>query len=565
MLNDYKNIDTFLQNYFNSENNTVLLTIHQMSKNLSHSKAFYKFLRNKIKKLINYRINSINEENVFKEYEWIINMIQLFKKIFREIKNIYKIEKEILSLFKHRVLSLKTLLINLMSSNYVNKKFNNFDKFLHINNYFGLGFKELLEVETVQRLVIYYKDYSIADLEKSFEYFNDDFLQIQDKVLFSLSNLVDEFNIFSCLQEKENIEFLNKLFTDNKTKYKEIILTFLQEKYSYNSLVKITDENLYVNIILAMYKEYKEVDQFIKTVFVSVFKGLDINYEYFVNSLDCVTSRSTDLYEFSGIIYNFISEKEMYEQQLRKTLCFRLINNITTVEEEEKFINLYKVNAGDVYSYKMLNILEDFKKRIIFNNSEIMMIRKFQWAEFENTNVFLKSLDNLKKKYEDEIAKFERKKIIWMDLLSSVDVEIFNKNFTLSLLQYKILLNLNNKEYIRNLDYLHKKELNILLEYKLVVLKDDNFYLNEDCEGCCLNINKHSIVKNKSEFSTELTRDCTSEVLDSKIMLQLKKNKTLKISQLNSLAEQNRIFERLDILEKKGFCKIEEDTVSYCP
>ncbi|EEQ82414.1 hypothetical protein NCER_100868 [Vairimorpha ceranae BRL01] len=565
MLNDYKNIDTFLQNYFNSENNTVLLTIHQMSKNLSHSKAFYKFLRNKIKKLINYRINSINEENVFKEYEWIINMIQLFKKIFREIKNIYKIEKEILSLFKHRVLSLKTLLINLMSSNYVNKKFNNFDKFLHINNYFGLGFKELLEVETVQRLVIYYKDYSIADLEKSFEYFNDDFLQIQDKVLFSLSNLVDEFNIFSCLQEKENIEFLNKLFTDNKIKYKEIILTFLQEKYSYNSLVKITDENLYVNIILAMYKEYKEVDQFIKTVFVSVFKGLDINYEYFVNSLDCVTSRSTDLYEFSGIIYNFISEKEMYEQQLRKTLCFRLINNITTVEEEEKFINLYKVNAGDVYSYKMLNILEDFKKRIIFNNSEIMMIRKFQWAEFENTNVFLKSLDNLKKKYEDEIAKFERKKIIWMDLLSSVDVEIFNKNFTLSLLQYKILLNLNNKEYIRNLDYLHKKELNILLEYKLVVLKDDNFYLNEDCEGCCLNINKHSIVKNKSEFSTELTRDCTSEVLDSKIMLQLKKNKTLKISQLNSLAEQNRIFERLDILEKKGFCKIEEDTVSYCP
>lgn len=565
MLNDYKNIDTFLQNYFNSENNTVLLTIHQMSKNLSHSKAFYKFLRNKIKKLINYRINSINEENVFKEYEWIINMIQLFKKIFREIKNIYKIEKEILSLFKHRVLSLKTLLINLMSSNYVNKKFNNFDKFLHINNYFGLGFKELLEVETVQRLVIYYKDYSIADLEKSFEYFNDDFLQIQDKVLFSLSNLVDEFNIFSCLQEKENIEFLNKLFTDNKTKYKEIILTFLQEKYSYNSLVKITDENLYVNIILAMYKEYKEVDQFIKTVFVSVFKGLDINYEYFVNSLDCVTSRSTDLYEFSGIIYNFISEKEMYEQQLRKTLCFRLINNITTVEEEEKFINLYKVNAGDVYSYKMLNILEDFKKRIIFNNSEIMMIRKFQWAEFENTNVFLKSLDNLKKKYEDEIVKFERKKIIWMDLLSSVDVEIFNKNFTLSLLQYKILLNLNNKEYIRNLDYLHKKELNILLEYKLVVLKDDNFYLNEDCEGCCLNINKHSIVKNKSEFSTELTRDCTSEVLDSKIMLQLKKNKTLKISQLNSLAEQNRIFERLDILEKKGFCKIEEDTVSYCP
>lgn len=565
MLNDYKNIDTFLQNYFNSENNTVLLTIHQMSKNLSHSKAFYKFLRNKIKKLINYRINSINEENVFKEYEWIINMIQLFKKIFREIKNIYKIEKEILSLFKHRVLSLKTLLINLMSSNYVNKKFNNFDKFLHINNYFGLGFKELLEVETVQRLVIYYKDYSIADLEKSFEYFNDDFLQIQDKVLFSLSNLVDEFNIFSCLQEKENIEFLNKLFTDNKTKYKEIILTFLQEKYSYNSLVKTTDENLYVNIILAMYKEYKEVDQFIKTVFVSVFKGLDINYEYFVNSLDCVTSRSTDLYEFSGIIYNFISEKEMYEQQLRKTLCFRLINNITTVEEEEKFINLYKVNAGDVYSYKMLNILEDFKKRIIFNNSEIMMIRKFQWAEFENTNVFLKSLDNLKKKYEDEIAKFERKKIIWMDLLSSVDVEIFNKNFTLSLLQYKILLNLNNKEYIRNLDYLHKKELNILLEYKLVVLKDDNFYLNEDCEGCCLNINKHSIVKNKSEFSTKLTRDCTSEVLDSKIMLQLKKNKTLKISQLNSLAEQNRIFERLDILEKKGFCKIEDDTVSYCP
>ena len=565
MLNDYKNIDTFLQNYFNSENNTVLLTIHQMSKNLSHSKAFYKFLRNKIKKLINYRINSINEENVFKEYEWIINMIQLFKKIFREIKNIYKIEKEILSLFKHRVLSLKTLLINLMSSNYVNKKFNNFDKFLHINNYFGLGFKELLEVETVQRLVIYYKDYSIADLEKSFEYFNDDFLQIQDKVLFSLSNLVDEFNIFSCLQEKENIEFLNKLFTDNKIKYKEIILTFLQEKYSYNSLIKITDENLYVNIILAMYKEYKEVDQFIKTVFVSVFKGLDINYEYFVNSLDCVTSRSTDLYEFSGIIYNFISEKEMYEQQLRKTLCFRLINNITTVEEEEKFINLYKVNAGDVYSYKMLNILEDFKKRIIFNNSEIMMIRKFQWAEFENTNVFLKSLDNLKKKYEDEIAKFERKKIIWMDLLSSVDVEIFNKNFTLSLLQYKILLNLNNKEYIRNLDYLHKKELNILLEYKLVVLKDDNFYLNEDCEGCCLNINKHSIVKNRSEFSTELTRDCTSEVLDSKIMLQLKKNKTLKISQLNSLAEQNRIFERLDILEKKGFCKIEEDTVSYCP
>lgn len=565
MLNDYKNIDTFLQNYFNSENNTVLLTIHQMSKNLSHSKAFYKFLRNKIKKLINYRINSINEENVFKEYEWIINMIQLFKKIFREIKNIYKIEKEILSLFKHRVLSLKTLLINLMSSNYVNKKFNNFDKFLHINNYFGLGFKELLEVETVQRLVIYYKDYSIADLEKSFEYFNDDFLQIQDKVLFSLSNLVDEFNIFSCLQEKENIEFLNKLFTDNKTKYKEIILTFLQEKYSYNSLVKTTDENLYVNIILAMYKEYKEVDQFIKTVFVSVFKGLDINYEYFVNSLDCVTSRSTDLYEFSGIIYNFISEKEMYEQQLRKTLCFRLINNITTVEEEEKFINLYKVNAGDVYSYKMLNILEDFKKRIIFNNSEIMMIRKFQWAEFENTNVFLKSLDNLKKKYEDEIAKFERKKIIWMDLLSSVDVEIFNKNFTLSLLQYKILLNLNNKEYIRNLDYLHKKELNILLEYKLVVLKDDNFYLNEDCEGCCLNINKHSIVKNKSEFSTELTRDCTSEVLDSKIMLQLKKNKTLKISQLNSLAEQNRILERLDILEKKGFCKIEDDTVSYCP
>ncbi|WUR02982.1 cullin protein [Vairimorpha necatrix] len=584
MSTDLEEIENFLTSYFNHRVDLVLYKIYEISRKHSKSIKFYRFLKYKMKKLLIPRVNKIDTKNIYDKHVWFTKMIDLFNKIFRDTKKMHKIEKYLKFLVKKKLETLKNEFIfktatEFLMDNYekTNKKLeaneeikNNIEankeieKFYMVNEFYNLNFVEDLKKIIINRFVNKIIECDINKIKIFLENINDDLLNIKNRIFNEVAKEINKIKILKCLENKEYLEFNASLFENAKDKYKEYIIFYLNNKFNDNKMDKE-----YVNNILKIYLEYKKFDDFVKSVIFNWLKNLNINFDKFVNVLNSGEGKSTELFEFLGILYNFITEKEAYEKSLRTKLCYRLINNLSTIEEEEYFISIYKTFTKDIYVYKMVDCIEDFKNRIFFYNCEIMMMRKFQWAEFKNVEIFNSDLSKLKNKYENQIAKFERKKICWMDSLSTVEVEIYGKEAVLNLVQYDILLNINNLDLIKILNENKDQEkilnIKILQDNGLLKIENEKFFINKDFECKNFNIKERELLEINLSYETSKNKKHQSEVLDSKIMSRLKKYKKLEIIDLLDISNKSEIIQRLEILEKKGYCHVKNEEVLYKP
>ncbi|KAK6090473.1 hypothetical protein P3W45_000570 [Vairimorpha bombi] len=492
-------------------------------------------------------------------------MIDIFNKIFRDTNKMYRIEKMVNRLFKMKLIDNKKDLILEISDSYLKDMHKDIQKyFINLDSFYKLNIKKETKEEIIRKYINEIKNnkYEINKLESVLDKIDCSYFDIKNDLMIEICKIIDENSVIKCLEEKRDLEFVSFLFEVNKNKYEIIISKYIEERYRdlFSGNTK-TDEE-YVDRILSMYKEHKKFNKIVKAVFLKKFEELNIEYERCVRILDKkISIRNDELFEMIGSLFTFICDKDAYKYKLRRALCLRLINSSNIqLEDEEYFLKVYKKTARDIYFYKMNDVLEDYKKRIIYLNSEIMMIRKFQWVEFENGNVSIDELEELKNKYEDQIAKYERKKIVWMDYLSTVEVEIYGKNILISLIQYKILTNLEKNWKTEP----YKQNLQLLIDKGLIITRDCKLVINEDCNCTNFLINDHLLKQLSSSISNNKIY-IGNEILDSKIMYLLKRNKTLSNEEIYKLSDKDLVKERLNILEKKGFIEIKDESINYLP
>jgi hypothetical protein len=279
------------------------------------------------------------------------------------------------------------------------------------------------------------------------------------------------------------------------------------------------------------------------------------------------------IFKFVGDVFSLFKDKDGFELALRKNLAERLFSESSSIDEEEEFLSYCIQNGNKIASNRLETMISDFKERFIYNNCEMVLLRKFQWPEYSITNLSIKGLDQEKKKFAERLLKNERKRLIWVDSLSSCDAEIDGKVFKISLIQYKILNNLMKTGKIekdempeehKSLYDLHFKE---LINKNLLIREKSTFKINTSCTENEF-IPKKVVLKEQSyDQSLEDDRKFYSAQLDCKIMKICKKSKTIKIKALSVALklEKNVLMKRLEELKKKGYLDVVGEDVLYIP
>ncbi|EOB13605.1 hypothetical protein NBO_65g0009, partial [Nosema bombycis CQ1] len=303
-----------------------------------------------------------------------------------------------------------------------------------------------------------------------------------------------------------------------------------------------------------------------------VLNEFSVNYDDLEEN-DVLIFLRKSIFKFVGDVFSLFKDKDGFELALRKNLAERLFSESSSIDEEEEFLSYCIQNGNKIASNRLETMISDFKERFIYNNCEMVLLRKFQWPEYSITNLSIKGLDQEKKKFAERLLKNERKRLIWVDSLSSCDAEIDGKVFKISLIQYNILNNIMKtgkiekdevSEEHKSLYDLHFKE---LINKNLLIREKSTFKINTSCTENEF-IPKKVVLKEQSyDQSLEDDRKFYSAQLDCKIMKICKKSKTIKIKALSVALklEKNVLMKRLEELKKKGYLDVVGEDVLYIP
>lgn len=319
-------------------------------------------------------------------------------------------------------------------------------------------------------------------------------------------------------------------------------------------------------------------DQDVKDQFLCPYllSPTDIVLDEFSNDLeeadrDSFLKRS--LYKFVGDVFNIIKDKDTFENHLREKLSLRLFTESSSIQDEEDFISCLKMNISRTVYSKLETIISDYRDRFIFKNAEIMLLRRFQWPDFKSLSVRFEDLDKLKTEYSQYLLLNERKSVKWLDTLTTCDVEIDMKPFRLSLIQYKMIMNLSGGENVFN-ENMTKEEQDVykihlmeLVKKKLVILKGECYEINYDAPG--------SDCVPRQVFLRGMAKDQNVEdgdkfekaILDCQIMKVCKAKKNISIEDLRSLVgcELDLLHSRIEECRKKGYLDIAGNLITYVP
>ncbi|KAF9764860.1 hypothetical protein NGRA_0184 [Nosema granulosis] len=288
---------------------------------------------------------------------------------------------------------------------------------------------------------------------------------------------------------------------------------------------------------------------------------------------DLIAFLKRTIYKFVGDVFNIIKDKDAFELSLREKLSLRLFSETSLLQEEEQFISCLRSNISRVVYSKLETILSDYKDRTIFRNAEIMLLRRFQWPDFKYCNVHFGELDDIKKEYSEQLQANERKTLIFMDSLSSCDVEINGRPLKVSLIQFKMIKNLCEigrifDDKIQKADKeFYEQHLNELIKKKLLVKNNSSFEINT-------NVPENDFVPRQINLKgpsgvQPVEDECKykNALVESRIMRICKARKNIPTGDLCELLEIDRstLEERIKDLKTKGYLDVSEEIVTYVP
>lgn len=232
-------------------------------------------------------------------------------------------------------------------------------------------------------------------------------------------------------------------------------------------------------------------------------------------------------------VFYFCDEKERFECVLQKRLGDRLLSqSCVSLDWEQRLAN--SIDVGNVRNHRMRSMLRDFGERKTFGDSEILFLRMYKWPEYKDVEIRIPEVSEIQREYENKVLKSQRKRVRWMGILSSCDVDILGVPVTITLVQYVLVKLLSSGP--RETESLVECEawgihLEMLVRNRLVLLEDRTYSLNMGWRAEDITtpfIPKSFLVEDlprvsKSFDETESLRN----LLDCRIMRAMKTNRVL--------------------------------------
>lgn len=449
--------------------------------------------------------------------------------------------------------------------------------------------KELMEIQNDFNTVFNYFKYQRYVYSKRFED------QIEKKVFHTLyENSSLEF-IATSLLELEQCASIYTIFTKSSLKH---------------LLIRAFDSLLPKNLHVSMFLEFTNRHAIIKRIML-VFNDKDFNDQYskyfegllespincseisaFVEkTFDEMPSMNPDS-SFDLIVEMVERSKapEPFLKELQERLATRIMNlrtilatNALLGSNAECFKNerFFLAKFEKMYSENMCCMIRDSLKIKGDDGNSIFLMTMCKWPVFQTSNVFLPT-GNLICSYKDKISnelKEERKKVSWVDSLSTVIVEIYEKRVRLTLFQYAVVLKLADNlisgfgkmksisDFIETPeDSCYKAQFDLLLN-DLVVFSAGSYSLNPYFE-----ITDYTHFKLQFQSAEHLVVHDTSyniqlynEARVSKIMKRMKQASLSDLKKSAADVNEEDIKKTLQRLHEKEIVTFDGQHAVYCP
>lgn len=282
----------------------------------------------------------------------------------------------------------------------------------------------------------------------------------------------------------------------------------------------------------------------------------------------------SDIFRVVGEVLYLCDGKDLLKQLLREGLANRLLSrSYVSLDREQLLANA--MDVGRIHSHKMRCMLKDFSEREVFMNSEILFLRMCKWPEYKDVDLVIPDLKKIRKRYEECALKNQKKRVRWMNILSSCELEVLGIPVTVTLVQYYMLMLLKEKPVKvedMNVCEFWDVHLEILVRNGLVVVENDHYLLDTGWEVGSIKVPfvpESFSVLNVSEASKAFDEsESLKNVLDCKIIRTMKYNKVLSKKELRRLVGgcSEEVFdEEVESLVKRDFLAVEDGNIKYLP
>lgn len=278
-----------------------------------------------------------------------------------------------------------------------------------------------------------------------------------------------------------------------------------------------------------------------------------------------------DVFRTVGEIFYLCENKDAFEAGLRLDLANRLLSCSVDVEGEMQLA--CAIDVGGTYSHRMRCMLKDFSEREVFLDAEILCLRMCRWPEYRDAGPSIPDVQRIRVEYEKRLGT-QRKRVRWMDVLSSCDVEVFGTSATITLIQYSLLDLLaagpRRPEELQICEF-WKIHLDILVENGLVVV-DGEYSLNEEWNAGLVRMSfipeSFQLEKGVETRRAFDEKDSLRAVLDCQIVRTMKRRKAVWRDALRDEFEkypQSLFDEEIASLAGRGFLGLEGEEIRYLP
>ncbi|KAM0680400.1 hypothetical protein GINT2_001460 [Glugoides intestinalis] len=414
--------------------------------------------------------------------------------------------------------------------------------------------------------------------------------------------------VFHTLYEHSKLEFIAKSLLDLEQSM-AIYTIFIKSSLKYR-LIEAFDSLLPRYLHAFMFLEFTDKHAIIKRL-MTTFNDKDFNdlyAKYLEGLLDSPINcselaafvesafdglQSLKLYSSFDLIVEIVKcskAPELFLKELQERLTIRimkarsvLVNNMSSNGNAEHFKTemLFLAKFEKMYSENMCCMIRDLLNIKRDNQNSLFLMTMCKWPVFQTSNIFL-PIDDLICKYKSKISnelKEERKKISWVDSLSTVIVEIFGKKVRLSLFQYSVVLKLAdnliiNKDKMKPvLDFIespeascYKAQFNLLLE-DLIVFSSGSYSLNqcfEKSDYTCFNLQFQSaepLVVHDTSYNVQLY----NEAKVTKIMKKVKQTAFSDLKKSITALNEEELRKTLQRLHEKEIVVFDGQSAVYCP
>ncbi|UTX42484.1 putative cullin domain-containing protein [Encephalitozoon hellem] len=283
----------------------------------------------------------------------------------------------------------------------------------------------------------------------------------------------------------------------------------------------------------------------------------------------------SNIFEMIGEIFHFCDNKEVFETALRNKLGNRLISRSSVSTHLESLL-IDRIDPGKTQLNKMRCMIKDFTEKKLFMGHEILLLRSCKWPRYEEASLGIRDVEEIKERYK-EVEKNRRKIVRWNDLLSSCEIEFLGRTVTVTLAQYLIIKLLAEKD--RDIESLKvcktwNENLEILMKKELVRVEEGKYSLNLgfwEENSSVESLIPHSFALQGQPEATRIPDGLEpyKDLLDCKIVKEMKANKILSKSKLRELLGQchpSEMFdERIESLANREFLSIEGENIKYLP